>query len=236
MILRNAEEILKSGQIETEKDKLIYENLLHEYNNLLIQMKRIVKISDKIGGQLSNALHSIDEMSKIDYLTNLYNRRYFDELLDREWENAIKTDMPISVLMMDVDRFKFYNDTYGHLEGDKTLQKITQGIRDGLKNKFNIIARYGGEEFVVLMPDTNVGEAKAFGDSVRLSVKNLNIILNKERGNETVTISVGIASNEDKGIKCAKDLIDCADKALYNAKELGKNRAEVWNSNLGEHE
>lgn len=236
MILRKAEEILGNGEIETQKDKLLYENLLQEYNNLLIQMKRVIRISDKIGGQLSSVLHSIDEMAKIDYLTNLYNRRYFDELLDREWGNAIKIGSHLSVLMMDVDRFKCYNDTYGHLEGDKTLQKITQAMQEALKEKFSFIARYGGEEFVVLLPDTNFEEAKAFGDKVRLAVKNLNIIIDKEKSNESVTISVGIASNEDKSIKCAKDLIDCADKALYCAKELGKNRVYVWNSNLGEHE
>lgn len=233
IILRNAQEVLKSGQIETEKDKMLYENLLHEYTNLLIQMKRVVKISDKIGGQLSSSLHSIDEMSKIDYLTNLYNRRYFDDLLEREWENAVKTGRSISALMMDVDRFKCYNDTYGHIAGDRTLQKITQAIQDALKKEFNIIARYGGEEFVVLMPDTNVAEAKAFGNKVRKLVKNLNIPVNEELGNEMVTISVGIAFNGDKSIKCARDLIDCADKALYRAKELGKNRVEVWNSDLG---
>lgn len=227
-VLKKSREVLNSGQIETENDKLLYEQLVQEYDNLLYQMKRVVKMSDMIGGKLNSDYHAVNEISKTDYLTNVYNRRFFDDLLLREWVKANQTGQILSVLMIDVDCFKLYNDNYGHIEGDKALQNIAQAIKDSLDEKQSIVARYGGEEFIVLLIDTNLSEAKLLGDKIRQNVEQLHIVHQGATEYDVITISTGIAANENEKIQSYQALVNCADMALYEAKRHGKNKVEIW--------
>ncbi|OGX15511.1 MAG: hypothetical protein A2166_05120 [Omnitrophica WOR_2 bacterium RBG_13_41_10] len=156
------------------------------------------------------------EMSVIDSLTGIYNRRHLDEILHREVERAKRYNQTISILMIDIDDFKKYNDTYGHLAGDEILKKIGDFLVHSLRS-VDLVFRYGGEEFVVMLPQT----FKQGGVEVAKRLLNLG------RQNIPITISIGVAAfPEDAQEK--DDLLAKADSALYQAKHLGKDRICLW--------
>lgn len=161
------------------------------------------------------------ELALLDGLTNIYNRRYFEELLDREVERALRYPQEFSLLMIDIDDFKKYNDTYGHLAGDNVLRSITEIL---LKKSrvTDFIARYGGEEFVIIAPHTDKKGATILAARIVDIVSRKEFIL-KNSGLSRVTVSIGVAAfKEDAATK--EDLIQRADEALYQAKKLGKNK------------
>ena len=228
-IFSKEEEILriyleKLGDLETQKDKAIYEELLDEYRALLDMVKRVVKMADRIEARLNNIRCSLDEASKIDFLTNLYNRRFFYELLTKEWKTAKENNTDISILMLDIDKFKNYNDTYGHLEGDNCLQKISKSLKNAINRRRDIVARYGGEEFVILLPETNLKEAIDIAQKVRVAIEDLQIPHAGLDNYKIVTISVGVATMIPDTNTLPETLMNKADEALYRAKEQGRNR------------
>ena len=161
------------------------------------------------------------ELALMDGLTQIYNRRYFEELLRREAERAARYPQKFSLMMIDVDDFKKYNDAYGHVEGDKVLREMAAAILCRIRST-DCVARYGGEEFAVISPQTDKE-----GGSV-LAARLIDVIANKEfvldNSQKTkITISVGIATFGDDA-KTKEDLVKRADEALYQAKKLGKNR------------
>jgi diguanylate cyclase (GGDEF)-like protein len=156
------------------------------------------------------------EMSIIDGLTGIYNRRHLDEILRREIERAKRYSQSISILMIDIDDFKKYNDTKGHPAGDELLKKLADFLVQSIR-VVDIVFRYGGEEFVVLLPQTLKQGA----------VEVAKRLLNLERQNIPATISIGLAAYPEDG-KDKDDLIAKADSALYQAKHLGKDRICLW--------
>lgn len=172
--------------------------------------------------------HSADQLRALadtDGLTNLTNRRAFDQAFATETEHCIKQDMPLSVLMIDVDRFKAYNDTYGHLAGDDCLRIVGRCLAGSVKRSTDLVARYGGEEFVVLLPNTDVKGAAIVAEEFTRLLAHENIPhVGSEFGR--VTASMGISSASGKGLHfgSARILSD-ADGALYEAKENGRNRS-----------
>lgn len=164
------------------------------------------------------------ELSVRDELTRLYNRRHFQQVLHMEWKRATRFRRPLSLLMIDIDHFKSFNDTCGHLEGDKVLKKIADVLAKNLR-EVDTLARFGGEEFVVLLPDTDREGTLVVGEKLRHLVE----IERYDAQNNIMplTISVGISVFPDDA-KEMDDLIDHADEALYDAKDGGRNRVVVF--------
>jgi diguanylate cyclase (GGDEF)-like protein len=136
----------------------------------------------------------------------------------------MRSAKPISLIIVDVDYFKNFNDTYGHLAGDSCLQKIAHTIRDSLRRAGNFAARYGGEEFAVILPDTDAEGAYLFAESLREKIENLNIEHTDSKTGKNVTVSLGVSTTVPKKDSTQDELISLADKALYKAKQAGRNR------------
>jgi diguanylate cyclase (GGDEF)-like protein len=226
-VLKNSALILESNIIETEKDKELYKNLVKEYKELLEQMKRMIKISDMMENKLNCVRRSIDEISKIDFLTNIYNRRYFNQVLIEEWENCKRNSNSVSLLMIDVDKFKQYNDIYGHLNGDTCLQNISQAIKNAIQEPNNIVSRYGGEEFIVLIPNSDLEKAKYIAESIRKNIEKLRILHVGSKEYGIITVSIGVATNIPNENLSPEKLIHMSDEALYRAKSSGRNRVST---------
>ncbi len=164
--------------------------------------------------------------SLTDSLTGLFNRRFFDNALQTEFSRYKRSGSQLSLIMLDVDHFKKYNDYYGHLNGDKCLQKIAEALKTKVKRGTDIVARYGGEEFVVILPDTNLQGATILADRLRQFVSKLGIPHAESDVSNFVTISLGIAATGEHSFTDGTQLVALADKALYYAKENGRNRFE----------
>ncbi|MCK8826606.1 GGDEF domain-containing protein [Natroniella acetigena] len=168
----------------------------------------------------------LEELASHDYLTGLINHRFFKEQLERHWEEAKRNERSLALIMLDIDKFKEYNDEYHHQEGDECLKKVAQSLKD-LVRPGDLVARYGGEEFVVVLPDTEMKGAKKVAQRLRRGVENLKIKHEKSNVSKYVTVSVGLAvARPQDGIEKEK-LIKIADAALYEAKENGRNRVEL---------
>ncbi|MDO8886372.1 sensor domain-containing diguanylate cyclase [Candidatus Oleimmundimicrobium sp.] len=163
-------------------------------------------------------------LATTDGLTGLYNYRYFRNKLSGELSRASRYNRPLSLIMLDLDDFKSYNDTYGHPQGDKLLRKIAKILTGNCRGS-DIVARYGGEEFVVILPETDEQGAFSVAEKVRQAVKEYRFIDGQKR-NKHITISLGVAQNSDK-LSGPKDLVKKADEALYKSKQEGKNRTTV---------
>ena len=161
----------------------------------------------------------LERLTRVDGLTGLGNRRYFDEYFAAEWKRGVRGETPLSVLMIDVDHFKRYNDAYGHLAGDDVLKKIASVIRGGSTRSTDLAARFGGEEFVVILPDVSSEGAEHVAQKLVESVRELGIV----HGDERVTISVGLATAIPDRDGTPDDLLNAADLALFRAKNQGRD-------------
>ncbi|MCL1828812.1 MAG: diguanylate cyclase [Oscillospiraceae bacterium] len=162
-----------------------------------------------------------------DQLTGIPNRRSFDNRLDLEWNRAIRDQTPVSILIIDVDKFKTYNDTFGHQQGDVALQTVANAIRQSLKRSVDFAARWGGEEFVILLVNTESEGALSVAEKVRGDVENAVIPCSEPAGNR-VTVSVGVNTQIPASDSMISDFISGADHALYGAKEGGRNRSVLF--------
>ena len=167
---------------------------------------------------------ALKRLSLFDGLTNIPNRRHFDATLDIEMQRAIRTHHHLSLLMIDVDYFKPFNDHYGHGTGDACLIQIAQAMQAGMNRPTDLLARYGGEEFVTLLPETNLEGACKVAESLRQTVVNLRIPHAGSSIAEHVTISVGVACRTQSDPKSTSYLLRRADQALYQAKQTGRNQ------------
>lgn len=179
---------------------------------------------DKMVAKIKLQTDQLENLSTIDGLTGIYNRRIFDETLVRKWKRMLREKQYLSVIMCDVDFFKLFNDNYGHQTGDKCLQTIVDTIKASLKRPSDFVARYGGEEFVILLSDTTPEGAQHLAEDIRTSVHDLKIKHDKSQIDEYVTLSLGVSSViPHKGL-LPIDLIETADRALYECKKKGRNR------------
>lgn len=166
-------------------------------------------------------------LSFIDSLTNIANRRRFAEFINTEWRRAARNSEPMSMIMIDIDFFKNYNDTYGHLAGDGCLKNIARVISDSVNRPSDLVARYGGEEFMVVLPGTDIEGASFLAESIRKGVGDLKIPHTSSMISGHVTISLGVATtNQTRGLTPDK-LILAADQSLYKAKQGGRNQVKV---------
>ena len=162
-----------------------------------------------------------------DGLTGIYNRRYFDETLAREWKRTKREKAPLSLIMLDIDYFKKYNDTYGHQAGDECLRQVATTISGALRRPADMAARYGGEEFVVVLPNLKLEDSAKFGETIRAKIEALKMEHKQSDANPFITVSLGIASVVPSSISSYEELVGAADKALYSAKNKGRNRVCV---------
>ena len=203
-----------------------YSVLLKHYNKLLNQTKRLVKMSDRMQSDLNELNEHLEKLSSLDGLTGIPNRRLFDDIYETEWKRAQRNGTPLSVIMMDIDYFKLFNDTYGHAEGDKCLQKIASALSSEAKRSMEIVARYGGEEFVAVLPGSDIKGGKIVADNMQRAVEDLNIPHLESKISNYVTISLGLAVSQSlvRGKDTPQDLLHRADNMLYKAKDQGRNR------------
>ena len=168
----------------------------------------------------------LKKLSYIDGLTCVANRRHFDRAIDNEARNSLRQQQPVSVVMIDVDYFKLFNDNYGHGCGDECLKQVAGALKALVNRPMDLLARYGGEEFVLLLPATHVEGASQVAEALRQAVAALKFPHAFSPAADHVTISIGVGSNEhDLGMPVA-NLLELADQALYLAKESGRNQVQ----------
>ena len=175
--------------------------------------------------RLKQQADRLEALSLLDALTDIPNRRRYDESLASEWARAKRDRTPLSLIMIDIDHFKEYNDYYGHGAGDVCLQRVATELAEGVVRPGDVVARYGGEEFVVILPDTDKDSAGQIAERLRERIEKLNLAHAYSETKSVITISAGVATQTELG-EClsSRMLHDSADKALYMAKAGGRNR------------
>lgn len=167
------------------------------------------------------------QLANLDGLTGLANRRYFNERYDEEWARAARGKKSIALIMIDVDRFKVFNDNYGHLGGDDCLKQVAAAIRQMMSRPNDIVARYGGEEFIIALPNTPLEDAVGVAEQLRAEVEKLAIPHEFSDISAHVTISLGVTASIPNPAIDPVALIKQADQCLYQAKNAGRNRVEA---------
>ncbi|GGK61782.1 diguanylate cyclase [Amphritea balenae] len=185
--------------------------------NLLLQLKR------------SHDL--LARAASIDTLTQVFNRREFERSFEIEWRRGQRSRLPLSVILLDIDHFKAFNDKKGHLNGDNCLRRIALAVKESARRAQDIVSRYGGEEFCLLLPETDLAGAQVLSENIRKRINDLNIRHCPSFKDQPVTVSLGISSvvPSHKGLS-PRQLLEQADTALYKAKDNGRNRTEIFST------
>ncbi len=187
------------------------------------QLQREIQEHQRAEVALQAANQQLQYLATTDELTQVANRRYFYNYLQEQWQALAQTQQPLSIILCDVDHFKTFNDTYGHLAGDECLRHIAQAIRTTLKRKPDLVGRYGGEEFIVLLPCTDATGAFEVATAILAAIRSLNIKHEKASATGYVTVSLGVSSVIPDLNISPDSLIKVADTALYAAKAQGRN-------------
>jgi diguanylate cyclase (GGDEF)-like protein len=188
----------------------------------------IIRIRVKNHLELKQLRDRLKEQTLIDGLTGLANRQRFDEQLKMEWNRAQRHSKPLSLLMIDIDHFKRYNDRYGHLEGDDCLKAVASALRGGARRLSDLVARWGGEEFACLLPDTDSGQAAVIANGMLKAVQDLQLKHEDSETSPFVSVSIGLSICIPQAKNKVETFIQEADKALYVAKRSGRNRLFVF--------
>lgn len=194
---------------------------LHDRN---VQLQQEIEERHRAEAKLKQLNQQLQQLSRIDGLTSIHNRRSFDECLDKEWRRLRREQQPLSIILCDVDHFKQYNDTYGHQAGDTCLQEVALAIDKSVKRPADMVARYGGEEFVVLLPNTPLPGATHIAEMIRTAIEVLRIPHKASSASDQVTLSLGVAAVIPNTQQTYTELLEAADAALYRAKQQGRNR------------
>ena len=189
----------------------------------------IVKLRVNHQIKMLEQLRVIERLSMLDELTDLPNRRSFEARLSSEWARASREKTPISILVIDVDKFKNYNDTYGHMQGDVALQTVSNVFSQMLKRPGDFAARWGGEEFIVLLPNTGLAGALEIAEHIRRATEIMQVPC-LEGPVRTITVSIGVNTRTNGQEGTIDEFISGADKALYDAKVKGRNRVSSLES------
>ncbi|MBL4681526.1 MAG: sensor domain-containing diguanylate cyclase [Pseudomonadales bacterium] len=178
--------------------------------------------------RLSDAHMVLQELTTIDAVTGIRNRHYFDDMLAQEWGRAIRQKYPITLLLLDIDKFKKVNDTYGHLAGDESLAAVAKAIDSSFNRPSDVVARYGGEEFVVILPYVERSNAGRMAEQVRSCIERLSI--HADGFEIKLTVSIGQVTLIPVDDMIPREIIARADQALYKAKSMGRNRVCTYSS------
>ena len=174
--------------------------------------------------ELLEQAQQLEQLSQQDALTGLANRRHLNQVLDRQWRYAMRHQEPLSVLMIDIDCFKDYNDHLGHLEGDICLQLVARELKKMTMRSYDLAARYGGEEFMLVFTNTNAEQAEFMANKLIHRIEDLAIPHPKSRVGACVTVSIGVATLIPHRDQNVEDILAMADHALYKAKTQGRNQ------------
>jgi diguanylate cyclase (GGDEF)-like protein len=183
----------------------------------------LIRLVGERTSQLRQANDRLQRLSYIDGLTNIANRRHFEEMLEVEWRRAFRAETQVALLMLDIDHFKIYNDTFGHRAGDGCLTRVAAVLDDSVQRAGDLVARYGGEEFAAILTGTDAPGATEVAERLRAAVEELGI----EQGGGVVTVSIGVASGLPGEVASPEALLSAADTALYEAKRAGRNRVRI---------
>ena len=172
---------------------------------------------------LKEKTDSLERLATIDALTKIPNRRSYDSFIKQEWNRAKRTKTPLSLVFVDVDYFKPFNDNYDHAAGDECLAKVARALESSLHRATDFVARYGGDEFVAVLTDTDIEPARAIAENMQTNLDDMNITHPYSDVSDRVTISVGVTTTVPTDSLSQDSLIKAADSALYEAKEQGRN-------------
>ncbi len=224
------EKAFNAGAVDYITKPLRKIELLARISSFLMLRQETIRRKDReqelmtLTAELRKANNTLSQMAESDGLTGAPNRRFFDKMLQREWRRAARNTKPLTLLMIDIDHFKLYNDNYGHLEGDKCLKQISQAMNEVLFRPGDFLARYGGEEFAVVLPETDIDGAVHIAEELADSIASLALPHAYSPVSTYVTISIGIAAVIPAKNKEPENLINLADQALYQAKNQGRNK------------
>ncbi len=177
--------------------------------------------------QLEASNKLLEHLSYRDSLTGIANRRYFDEFIEQEWKRAVREVYPISLIFVDIDHFKAFNDAYGHPAGDECLRQVARALTNSIKRPADIIARYGGEEFIAVLPGTDAAGAISVAELMKANVVGLGIEHASSQVVNHVSVSIGVATAIPDRYNTPTSLITNADRALYKAKSDGRNKVAM---------
>jgi diguanylate cyclase (GGDEF)-like protein/PAS domain S-box-containing protein len=196
-------------------------NKINGFNGFSIDISTTIRTEEA----LKEANEKLKIISMIDGLTQIANRRKFDEYIESEWLRHFRNQTQLSMIICDIDFFKFYNDTYGHQAGDECLQKVALTIQKNVYRSSDLIARYGGEEFGAILPETDFTSAKIIAERIRNAVKKLEIEHTTSKAAPYITLSFGFSTITPGPDNSFHGLVALADQALYEAKENGRNQS-----------
>jgi diguanylate cyclase (GGDEF)-like protein/PAS domain S-box-containing protein len=199
-------------------------------DNYVLSIVRDVSERKRAEQKLIDAYSAVEALAITDALTGLPNRRRFDQDLATEWLRGAREQEPLSLLMMDIDKFKVYNDTFGHIRGDGCLKQVAEACMDVIHRPGDLVARYGGEEFVVILPNTNSEGALAVANDILEAIRHRRLP-HPGSAHQIVTVSIGCATGVPAYGKHATELLDLADRALYTAKSAGRNQVYAFEQN-----
>ncbi len=198
-------------------------NLKKELDGCKSREKQLVEVSERLR-HLNDELH---RLAILDDLTGVANRRFFNMVFAQEWSRAAREVIPLSLIFIDIDFFKNYNDTYGHPQGDECLKKVAGALSGSVKRSTDQVARYGGEEFAVIVPHTALRGARTMAEGLRYKVEELGLEHAGSKIHDRVTISLGVACVTPERGLAPESLVRAADQAVYEAKRHGRNRVEA---------
>jgi diguanylate cyclase (GGDEF)-like protein/PAS domain S-box-containing protein len=205
-------------------------SMFHHNPPSMMAMVQDITDRKRLEQQLREAQERWQQLSNIDGLTGIANRRCFDETLEFEWRRSARNFTPLSLILLDIDYFKEYNDAYGHLSGDDCLKLVAQTIKATLARPTDLACRYGGEEFAIILPATNQEGAAKAAESIRAAIENLEIPHIRSQISDHLTISVGMTTRIPTNNSNTQDIIIESDKALYLAKQEGRNRIKAYST------
>lgn len=222
--IRVALDAIRSGADDyLLKDENIQDTLLISVEKV-IEKHRLKLENIRLMKELAEKNKELERISFLDGLTGIANRRYFDKIMAEEWERAVRESEPLSLMMIDIDFFKNFNDTYGHLHGDDCLRLVAKALSDATQDFGNRVFRYGGEEFAVILRDSDTVQAMAVGENIREYVANLHIAHANSSVSEQLSVSIGIGTAVPGMGRVLSEFVLKADQALYSAKRNGRNR------------
>lgn len=211
---RRAEEELEGIRVQLESRVRERTQTLEKRNAELMQLRLALETTNQ----------RLKRLVSVDSLTGIANRRHFDRALDRELRRARRDHQPLSLIFLDLDEFKHYNDTYGHARGDEVLRQVAHTLDETFRRGGDLVARYGGEEFAVVLPGVDGRRAALYAERLRRRIWRLEIPNSGSAVSDRITISGGIATVNPPQVASADDVLHCADQALYRAKCHGRNR------------
>ncbi|WP_299402786.1 diguanylate cyclase [Acaryochloris sp. IP29b_bin.148] len=221
-----AQDYLVKGQFTSSHLRRSVQYAL-ERQSLLQELDTKNQTLQSLSHQLEIANHQLSQLATVDALTQVRNRRHFDEIFLLEWNRLCRENHPLSLIMADVDHFKAYNDTYGHQAGDECLHRVAQAIAKSAKRPADCVARYGGEEFAIILPNTDLAGATLVAETIRSAIHGLNIPHESSTMSPQVSVSLGVASQVPDENVAPSLLIEAADRALYVAKQQGRDRVQT---------